>query len=89
LYVKQTIEYLLVAILYVDDLIIWASHVTQFKWFKSKFEKEFEMSDLKQLHYCLGLQLKKNRETYIITMNQKNYIEEVLKQFNMEGCKPI
>jgi hypothetical protein len=31
LYVKQTSEYLLVAILYVDDLIILANNVTQLK----------------------------------------------------------
>ena len=53
-YVKQMCEYLLVAALYVDDLFILASNVTQLKWLKLEFKKEFGKSDLKKLYYCLG-----------------------------------
>lgn len=48
-------EYLLVAILYVDDLIKLANKVTQSNWLKLELKKEFEMSDLGELHYCLGV----------------------------------
>ncbi len=89
LYIKQTGEYLLATILYVDDLIILASNVTQLKWLKSELEKEFEMSDLGELHYCLGVEFERNRAARTITMSQRNYIEEVLKRFNMEDCKPV
>ena len=88
LYVKQTSEYLLVAILYVNDLIILASNVIQLKWLKSELKKEFEMSDLGKLHHCLKVEFEKNREAHTIIMNQKSYIEEILKRFNMEKCKP-
>jgi len=56
LYVKQTGEYLLIVIIYVDDLIILASNVSILKWLKSRLEDEFEMSDLGGLHYCLGVE---------------------------------
>jgi len=41
LYVKQTGEYLLIVIIYVDDLIILASNVSILKWLKSRLEDEF------------------------------------------------
>ena len=88
LYVKQMGEYLLVAILNVDDLIILASNVIQLKWLKLELEKEFEISDLGELHYWLGVEFEKNREAHTIIMNQKNYIKKVLKLFNME-CKIV
>ena len=47
------------------------------------------MSDIGVLHYCLGMEFEMNREVRTITMNQKSYIEEVLKRFNMEECKPV
>ncbi len=47
------------------------------------------MTDLGELHYCLGVEFKRNRAERTITMNQRKYIEEVLKRFNMEYCKPI
>jgi len=84
LYVKQTGEYLLIVIIYVDDVIILASNVTILKWLKSRLEDEFEMNDLGELHYCLGVEFKKDRANRTITMSQSKYIEEVLKRFNME-----
>ena len=78
LYVQQTGEYLLVAILYMNDLIILASNVTKLKWLKSELEREFEMSDLRKLHYCLRVEFKRNKEARTIIMNQKSYIEDIL-----------
>ena len=55
-------EYFLVTILYVDKLIILASNVTQSKWLKSELEKEFEINDLGELHYCLGIEFERNKK---------------------------
>ena len=69
LIVKQRDKYLLVTILYMDNLIILASNVTQLKCFKLELEKEFETSDLGELHYYLAVKFKRNREAHIITMH--------------------
>ena len=45
--------------------------------------------DLLVLHYCLEVEFERNRETNIITMNQRSFIKEVLKHFNMENWKPV
>jgi hypothetical protein len=82
-------EYLLIIIIHVDDLIILARNVSILKWLKSRLEDEFEMSDLGDLHYCLGVEFERDRANCTITMSQSKYIEEVLKRFNMEECKPI
>ncbi len=74
LYVKQTGEYLLIVIIYVDDLIILASNVNILKWLKSRLEDEFEMSDLGELHYCLGVEFEKDRANCTITMSQNKNI---------------
>src|SRR5579875_989961 len=89
LYVKQTSEFLMIVIIYVDDLIILASDNTVLGWLKSKLEMEFEMSDLGPLEFCLGVAFERNRSARTITMSQSKYIKEVLKRFNMEECKPI
>jgi hypothetical protein len=85
---EQMSEYLLRVIIYVDDLIILASNVSILKWLKSRLEDEFEMSDLGGLHYCFGVEFERNCANRTITMSQSKYIEEVLKCFNMEECKP-
>ena len=47
------------------------------------------MSVLEELHYCIGLEFERNRETHTITMNQRSYIKEVLNLLNMNECKPV
>ena len=89
LYIKQAGEYVLMVIFYVDNLIISTSNVIQLKWLKLELMKVFKMRDLEGLHYCLGVEFERNKETHTIIMNQRSYIEEVLKCFNMEECKPI
>jgi hypothetical protein len=69
-------------IIYVDDLIILASNVSILKWLKSRLEEEFEMSDLGELHYCLGVEFERDRANRTITVSQSKYIEEVRKRFN-------
>ena len=70
-------------IYYVDDLIILASNITQLKWLKLELEKEFEMSDLGELYYCLGVDFESNGEARTITMNQ-SYIKNFLGWCNIK-----
>ena len=42
-----------------------------------------------ELYYCLRIEFERNREDRTITMNQRSYIEGVLKQFNMKECKLV
>jgi hypothetical protein len=44
---------------------------------------------LGELHYCLGVGFARDRAARTITLNQAKYMEEVLKRFGMEDCKPI
>lgn len=47
------------------------------------------MTDLGELHHCLGIEFTTNRAARTITMSQKHFIEEVLEHFGMQDCKPI
>ncbi|XP_019450648.1 PREDICTED: uncharacterized protein LOC109352918 [Lupinus angustifolius] len=48
---------------------------------------EFEMSDLGELSYFLGIEFSRVKEG--ILMHQEKYINDVLKRFNMEGCNAV
>ena len=78
LYVVQSSTHIVIVIIYVDDLIILASDMTKLMEFKAKLEKEFDMCDLRELHFFLGVQIERNRVDRILTMHQKSYIEGVI-----------
>ena len=89
LYTLQSREFLVIVILYVDDLILLASGMTKMLEVKAMLKEEYEMTDLGELHYCLGVEFKRDRAARTITMSQHKYLEEILKRFNMEECKAI
>lgn len=47
------------------------------------------MKDLGLLNYFLGISIKQNLEKGIIVLSQRQYLENVLKKFNMFEFKPI
>jgi len=48
---------------------------------------EFEMSDLGELQYFLGMQIKQSAQGIFIT--QTKYVEDLLVRFAMQDCKPV
>ena len=86
LYFKVMDNEPIILLLYVDDLFLTLNekHILECK--KNLIE-EFEMKDLGLLHYFLGLEVWKNSEG--IFLNQGKYVVEILKIFDMLGCKAM
>jgi len=49
--------------------------------------KQFEMTDLGNLNYFLGIEFEMNSQGLIV--HQRKYALDVLKRFKMVNCKPI
>ncbi|WVZ97328.1 hypothetical protein U9M48_042876 [Paspalum notatum var. saurae] len=69
---------------YVDDLIITGSNVTELKQFKEEMKSTFRMSDAGLLHYYLGLEV--NRTMAGITIGQGAYATKILEAAGLAGC---
>ena len=79
----------MIVIIYIDDLLIWASNVDVINDLKSSLQSKFEMSDLAELHFFLGVHFERDRRSRTITIHQRSYIETILERFGMADCKPI
>ena len=66
---------------YVDDLIITGNACKLIEEIKNQLSHVFEMKDLGELHYCLGLEVWREHGKTLIT--QSKYTREILKRFNM------
>ena len=88
LYVKKEgMNDLLVVCLYVDDLIYMGTSMKMVEVFKRKMMENFEMTDLGLMKYFLGIQVKQSKGKIFIS--QEKYIEDLLKRFQMNECKPV
>ena len=73
--------------LYVDDLIITGGAYQLVAYIKSNLSQEFEMKDLGDLHYCLGIDFWRESGKTFIT--QSKYARKILDGFQMSECKSI
>ena len=74
---------------YVDDIIPVSNDTALLKAEKAALCERFEMLDQGEIHYLLGMSIKRDRESRTLTISQPNYVEKVLRKFGMENCKPV
>ncbi|KAL9444243.1 hypothetical protein AB3S75_017429 [Citrus x aurantiifolia] len=87
LYIQVINHELIVVSLYVDDLLVTGSNEELVKQFKVQMMQAFEMTDLGEMTFFLGLEIQKSQQGVFI--GQQKYAKEVLNKFNMEDCKSV
>lgn len=72
--------------LFVDDFFVFYNCQNTYKELINKLIEKFKIKDLGQMKQCLGMNI--NVQKDCITVDQKQYIETILKRFNMSECAP-
>ena len=75
--------------IHVDDLILACNDAEMMATEKKDLQRNFEMKDQGEAHHILGMSILRNREKHTLTISQRTYLENVLKRFNMQDCKPV
>ena len=73
-------------ILYVDDILLSSRAIGLFHETKKFLLKNFEMKDLGNASFVLGIQILQDRSQGILQLLQKSYIKKVSNRFNMKDC---
>ena len=74
---------------YVNDIIPISNDINMLNAEKNLLCKHFEMTDQGEIHFILGMTIKRDRETKTLFISQQKYLESVLDRFGMANCKPI
>ncbi len=84
LFVKEEKGKLMIAQIYVDDIVFGGMSDTMVQHFVHQMQSEFEMSLVGELTYFLGLQVKQMEDTIFIS--QSKYAKNIVKKFGMENA---
>ncbi|GAU31202.1 hypothetical protein TSUD_210590 [Trifolium subterraneum] len=74
-------------LVYVDDVILAGTSLLEFTRIKSILDARFKIKDLGILKYFLGLEVAQSREG--ITVSQRKYCLDLLKDSGLLGSKPV
>jgi histone deacetylase 1/2 len=84
-YITDTIR--IFVLVYVDDIIITGSNREAIHHFIDKLKTEFQIKDLGELSYFLGIEALRNQDG--LHLRQAKYITDLLDSTGMIGAKPL
>ncbi|TXG62446.1 hypothetical protein EZV62_009440 [Acer yangbiense] len=67
-------------LLYVDDMLIASSDITEIRKLKGQLSMEFEMKDLGAAKRILGMNISRDRRNNSLFVSQEDYIQKVLRR---------
>jgi hypothetical protein len=73
-------------LIYVDDIIVASSSAEAVIALLKDLKDSFALKDLGDLHYFLGIEVKRSRDSLALT--QEKYARDLLHRTNMSSCKP-
>ena len=84
-YIKQTKVVFLV--MYVDDILLIGNDIGLLSDVKKWLVEMFQMKDLGQASYVLGIQIIRDRKNRLLALSQVSYMDKVLARFSMQNSK--
>jgi hypothetical protein len=73
----------------VDDILHASSDVNLLLETKRFLSSNFDMKDLGEASFILGIEIHRDRRKRVLGLSQKAYLEKVLKKFSMHACNPM
>lgn len=87
MFIKRSEKKIAVLIVYVDDIILTGDHTEELTKLKKFLAHEFEIKDLGDLKFFLGMEVARSKMGIAVT--QRKYTLDLLKETGMLGCKPV
>ena len=79
----------LMVLIYNNDVAIAGKRISEIVLFKPNLSKDFEITDLGELKFILGILVTRDCPNHLIHLNQSAYITQVLARFGMSDAKPV
>ena len=74
-------------VLYVDDILLIGNDVGVLSSVKVWLSSQFDMKDLGEANFILGIKLWRDRKNKMLGFSQARYIDKVLERFSMQKSK--
>lgn len=71
--------------IFVDDFFVFYNCENTYKHLKGVLESDFKIKDMGQIKNCLGMNVNVKKDC--VTLDQEQFIDNILKRFNMSNCK--
>jgi len=89
IWVFQRGEERVIVPVFIDDMTIAARTKKAIQEVKDDLRKHFKLRDLGPTSFLLGVEVKRDRSTRTLTLNQRQYILDLLERFSLSDCNAV
>ena len=72
-----------------DDMTLSAKYLKTIQRLKDDLQIRYGISDLGEIHWILGIEVKRDRAARTISLSQRSYIESFLKEFHLDDANSV
>ena len=69
----------------MDNMVITGNSIKTINWIKGEFKKRFEISDLGEIKWLLGLEVNYNKDVWTLSISQGAYVNKLVEYFSLES----
>jgi hypothetical protein len=88
-YLKRSNNSFIILSLYVDDILTVGNSKEMIDTTKKWFLSNFEMKDMGDANYVLGVKIIRDRAKWLLGLTQETYIKKMLERYHMQDIKPM
>ncbi|TYK25815.1 gag/pol protein [Cucumis melo var. makuwa] len=74
-------------VLYVDDILLIGTDVGLLTYIKQCLAAQFQMKDLGEAQFVLGVQIFRDRKNKMLALSQASYINKIVVKYSMQNSK--
>ena len=89
LYVYYHNMILIIIALYVDDMLAANNSATTWAKIKRQLKEKFNITEMGEAHFLLGMEITHDRPNWTITLSQKCYIQDICEQYGMADTNTV
>ena len=82
-------QLLIIVLVHVDDCTVTATLMNLINDFKANISKHVEITDLGELHWLLGIEVKRDRQSRTIHLSQRSYLDSIIRRYGFQDLKPV
>ena len=75
-----------ILVVYVDDILVIAPTVKQVEALKTLLKSRFDVTDLGELEFFLGIRVHRDRVKRLVFLDQSTYIQDMLQRYGLQDC---
>lgn len=87
LFYKRDVDNIILLVIFVDDMIVTGSNPSEIEKLQNYLSKEFEMKDLEDVKYFLGIEV--SRFKHRLFLSQQKYVLDLLGKTRNSTYIPI